>query len=383
MSDHDRERNLHAATRVAHAGSEAGASGHVVPPLLAGTTYARDARYELMLGVDYARDATPAYAHAERVLCDLESGAEALLFASGMAAACAVFETLEAGDRAVVPRVMYWGLRRHLRLRAARWGVEIVEVDAWDDAALAAAIDARTRLVWIETPANPTWQVSDIERAASLAHAHGAALCVDSTVATPIHTRPLELGADLVMHSATKYLNGHSDLIAGALVTAKKDARWAAIREHRHDTGPILGAFEAWLLVRGLRTLSVRVERQSQSALRVAERLEGHPGIERVLYPGLPSHPQHRVAASQMQGGFGGMLSVQVRGGREEALAVAGRLRVFTRATSLGGTESLVEHRATVEGPGSPAPENLLRLSIGLEDPRDLIADLEEALAAG
>lgn len=373
-------RPLALATRAAHAGSEARGSGHVVAPLVPSSTFARDPGYELLLGVDYARDATPAFGHAERALCDLEGGAEALLFSSGMAAACAVFETLERGERAVVPRVMYWGLRRHLRQRAARWGVEIVEVDTWDDAALAAAIDDKTRLVWIETPANPTWEVSDIARAAALAHRVGAALCVDSTVATPIHTRPIEHGADLVMHSATKYLNGHSDLVAGALVTAKKDARWAAIREHRHDTGPILGAFEAWLLVRGMRTLAVRVERQSRSALTLAEALEGHARVERVLYPGLPSHPQHRVAATQMQGGFGGMLSVLVRGGRAEALAVASRLRLFVRATSLGGTESLVEHRATVEGPGSPAPESLLRLSIGLEDPADLIADLFQAL---
>jgi cystathionine gamma-synthase len=222
--------------------------------------------------------------------------------------------------------------------------------------------------------------VIDIARAAEVAHAAGAVLAVDSTAATPILTRPLALGADLVMHSATKYLNGHSDVLAGVLVTNEPDERWAAIKADRHDAGALLGSFEAWLLLRGLRTLALRVRQASQSALAVARFLDDHPKIERVLYPGLPSHPQHSLAQRQMAGGFGGLLSFQVRGGADQALAIAGRLRLIGRATSLGGTESLIEHRFTIEGAATGVPSNLLRLSVGIEDTGDLIADLAQAL---
>jgi cystathionine gamma-synthase len=276
---------------------------------------------------------------------------------------------------------MYWGMRLWLEEHAARTGARVTFVDATDAGLLARTVEAeRPALVWVETPANPTLDVVDLEAAARAAHAVGARLAVDSTVPTPVHTRPLALGADLVMHAATKSLNGHSDVCAGALVTARVDEPWEAIRHARHLGGASLGPFEAWLLLRGMRTLFVRVERSSATALWLAGRLAAHPRVERVLYPGLPSHPGHEVARRQMQRGFGGMLSVLVKGGAAEALAVANRAELFLRATSLGGVESLVEHRATVEGPRSLSPPNLLRLSIGLESPDDLWADLERAL---
>jgi cystathionine gamma-synthase len=232
----------------------------------------------------------------------------------------------------------------------------------------------------VETPANPTLDVSDIAALAEIAHRAGAILGVDSTFATPVHTQPISLGADLVMHSATKYLNGHSDVIAGSLTTREANEHWQAIRAVRSQTGTVLGPFEAWLLLRGMRTLFVRVPAQSRGALRIAEHFSGHPRVEAVLYPGLPGFPGHATAARQMKGGFGGMLSLRVKGGAPGALAFIGRLRVWKRATSLGGVESLVEHRASVEGPQSPTPADLLRMSVGLEDAGDLIRDIEEAL---
>ena len=250
-----------------------------------------------------------------------------------------------------------------------------------DTARVAAAFrPGKTRLIWLETPANPTLEVSDIEAIAAIARGSGAVLAVDSTFATPVHTRPIALGADLVMHSATKYLNGHSDVIAGSVTTRRTDELWTAIKTVRSQSGTVLGPFEAWLLLRGMRTLYVRVAAQSRSAQRIAEHFSGHPGIEAVLYPGLPGFPGHAVAARQMQGGFGGMLSLRVKGGAAGALRFVGALRLWKRATSLGGVESLVEHRASVEGPQSATPPDLLRMSVGLEDCADLIADIEQAL---
>jgi cystathionine gamma-synthase len=278
---------------------------------------------------------------------------------------------------------MYWGLRQWLLGFATRWGLVVELVPPGDLALLAAALrPGRTRLVWLETPANPSWEITDIAAAARLAHEAGAVLAVDSTVATPLLTRPLALGADLVMHSATKYLNGHSDIVAGALVTARRDAMWQRIAEYRHDNGAILGSVEAWLLLRGMRTLSLRVERSCRSAQAIAERFAAHPKVAAVLYPGLGTHPGHEVARRQMQGGFGGMLSLRVAGGERAAVATAAAVSLWNRATSLGGVESLIEHRASVEGAGSPVPPDLLRLSVGIEDPDDLIADLDQALEA-
>ncbi|MBX6324124.1 MAG: PLP-dependent transferase [Rhodospirillaceae bacterium] len=355
----------------------------VVPPVHVATTFERAADNTLPGGRSYARAQSPAFDQAEALLAALEGGAAALLFASGMAAATAVFQTLRPGDHVVLPQAMYWSLRRWALQFAADWGLACDVVDTTDLAALSRAVrPGRTRLVWLETPSNPLWDVTDIAAVAEIAHGVGARLAVDNTVATPVFTRPLALGADIVMHSATKYLNGHSDVLAGALVTARTDEQWERLAQIRTDLGAVLGPFEAWLMLRGMRTLFVRVRRAAATAQTIAERLAGYPRVSAVLYPGLPGHPGHAVAARQMQGGFGGMLSIRVAGGAAAALAVAGRLRLWKRATSLGGVESLVEHRASIEPPGSPVPADLLRLSVGLEDAEDLIADLEQALDA-
>jgi cystathionine gamma-synthase len=346
----------------------------VIPPVHFATTYLRDPDNQYRTGRAYGRADNPSYDQPEALLADLEGGAAALLFSSGMAAATAVFQALRPGDHVVAPRVMYWGLRKWLLGFATEWGlrVELVAADGYE----AAIRDGETRLVWIETPANPTWAVTDIAAVARAAHAAGARVAVDNTVPTPILTRPLALGADIVMHSATKYLNGHSDVVAGALVAARNDAFWERIRHIRAEGGAILGALEAWLLLRGMRTLVLRVERACRSAELVARHFEGHAKVRAVLYPGLAAHPGHEIARAQMQGGFGGMLSLRVA----DAIGTAARTKIWKRATSLGGVESLIEHRASVEGPDSPAPPDLLRLSVGIEDPADLVEDLERAL---
>jgi cystathionine gamma-synthase len=357
-------------------------TGAIVPPLQPATTFARDAGYELVGGYSYSRAGNPGGERVEALAAELDEGAEARVFASGMAAIVALFETLETGQHVVAPRIMYHGAQDWLRRLSEKRGMGLSLFDAADPAALAAALrPGETAVVWIETPVNPTWDVIDIAAAAEAAHGSGAILAVDATAATPVLTRSLTLGADLAFHSATKYLNGHSDLTAGVLVTRAIDARWQEITSVRHLMGGVLGAFEAWLLLRGLRTLYLRVERASASALEIAHHFEGHPKLDAVLYPGLESHPGHAVAKRQMTGGFGGMLSLLVDGDAAAARAMAARTRLFVPATSLGGVESLIEHRATIEGPHSVVPKNLLRLSIGIEDPADLIADLEQALA--
>ena len=357
----------------------------IIPPLHLSSTYLRDPDNQYRSGRIYARADNPAYDQPEAVLCALEGGAKALLFASGMAAATAVFQALQPGDHVLAPKVMYWSLRNWLTTFATGWGldVELVDMDR-PDAVRAALRPGRTKLVWIETPANPLWTVTDIAATAALAHEAGALLAVDSTVATPVLSRPLALGADLVMHAATKYLGGHSDLVAGALVVREDGEFWQRVRKVRAQVGGTLGSFEAWLLLRGMRTLHLRVRAATASAQRIAEHFAVHPAIEQVLYPGLPGFPGHAVAAAQMQGGFGGMLSLRVkggaRGGEAAAIATAANVALWKRATSLGGTESLIEHRASVEGPGTPAPPDLLRLSVGIEHAGDLIADLKRGL---
>ncbi len=358
-------------------------TGGVVPPVQPSTTFARNESYELISPEhSYARDENPVYSSAENMLRMLEEGEDALLFASGMAAASAVFQSLKPGDRVVAPTVMYWGLRHWLVDFAETWGLHLdfYDPDTPGDLEDVVGRGDRTRIVWMETPCNPTWTVVDIAAGARAAHAVGAKLVVDSTVATPVLTRPLMLGADIVMHSGTKYLNGHGDVVAGALVCRTVDALWERVREIRIHAGAVLGSFEAWLLQRGMRTLFLRVNKACESARAIAEHFESHPALERVLYPGLKSHPRHDVACAQMSGGFGGMLSLRVRGGRERALAVASGCEVFIRATSLGGVESLIEHRHSIEGASSPIPEDLLRLSVGVERCEDLIADLEQSL---
>ena len=356
-------------------------TGAVAPPIHPTSTFARREDYELTGGYNYSRYESPTVDLAEAVICRLENGAASRLFGSGLAGMQAVFETLKPGAHIVVPKVMYFGALLWLRRMAQHKGLTISQFDQGNIAELRSAIQpGKTEMVWLETPANPTFEVVDIAEAARIAHAAGAVLGVDGTNAPPCTQRPLELGADISFHSATKYLNGHSDITGGVVTVAHKDARFDDLHFIRKQQGAVLGAFEAWLLVRGMRTLFVRFERQSANALAFAAHFEKHPKVERVIYPGLPSHAGHAIARRQMTGGFGGMLSILVRGGFEEGKRVAGAVKVIYPATSLGGVESLAEHRKSVEAPDSPIPANLIRFSIGIENVSDLIADLEQAL---
>ncbi len=358
-------------------------TGAVTPSIHPSSTFGRDENYQLIVPAQgYTRDDNPGFLLPERMLANLEGGESALLFSSGMAAAMAVVQALKPGDHIVAPKVMYWGLRNWLITFCDNWGLGLDLFDPSKPDTLERTVkNGATKLVWIETPCNPTWDIIDIAAAAEIAHGTGARLAVDSTIPTPVLTQPIRYGADIVMHSASKYLNGHSDVVAGAIVTADHDEFWTRIRRVRAEGGAILGPFEAWLVQRGMRTLFLRVRQASESAMTIAKHFEGHANLEAVLYPGLPDHPGHEIAARQMQGGFGGMLSLRVKGGAEGALAAANKCKVFTRATSLGGVESLIEHRYSIEGKSSPIPKDLLRLSIGIEWVDDLIADLEQALA--
>jgi cystathionine gamma-synthase len=354
----------------------------VVPPVHVATTYIRDADNQYRSGYAYGRADNATVRQAEAVIAALEGAHEAALFGSGMAAATAVVLALPEPSHIVASQVMYWAFRHWLANVATRFGHRVHFVDTTDLAAVRTTVKpGTTRLVYIETPGNPLWTISDIAGIAEIAHAAGALLAVDSTVATPVFTQPLSLGADLVMHSASKYLNGHSDVIAGAVAASRDSEAWQRIKSVRTQHGAILGPFEAWLLLRGLRTLDVRVRTETASALLLANRLNEHPHIAHVAYPGLPTHPGHAIAARQMSG-FGAMLSIRVRGGEQAAIATAAQVELWKRATSLGGVESLIEHRSSVEGPDSPCPPDLLRLSVGLEDPDDLYADLDQALRA-
>jgi cystathionine gamma-synthase len=355
-------------------------TGAIVPSIAASNTFARDEHYELPAGLRYSRYGNPTVILAENLLAKLEGGAEARLFGSGLAACAAIIGTIKAGEHILAPRIMYHGAQDLIRLTAKNHNADVSFFDASDPAALRSGLRPNTTMVWIESPINPTWDIIDIADAAHAAHAAGAILCIDSSVAPPVTTRALKLGADVVFHSASKYLNGHSDVLAGVLITNTLDDRWRRVIKARNLTGGILGAFEAWLLIRGLRTLYLRYDRSSANALAIARHFEKHPAIERVLYPGLESHPAHAVAKRQMTNGFGGMLSVMVHGGFDGAAQFASGLKLFLAAASLGGVESLAEHRAAVEGPNSVVPKNLLRFSVGIENVQDLIADLDQAL---
>lgn len=358
-------------------------TGAIIPPIHISTTFERDADNHNRRGYSYGRPDNATVRQVEAIMTQLEGGAASLLFASGMSAATALFLALERPAHVVAPAVMYWGMRKWLLTEAPAFGIETSLVDASDLHAIAGAIrPGLTRLVWLETPANPLWTISDIAGASRLAHAAGAVLAVDSTVATPVLCNPLALGADAVMHSATKYLNGHTDVVAGTLTFAANGPLAARASTLRSAFGTILAPYAAAQLMRGLRTLFVRVRHQCATAEALAVHFNGHPHIERVLYPGLARDPGHELAKRQMKGGFGGMLSIRVKGGESAAIATAAKVKVWKRATSLGGVESLVEHRASVEGPLTPCPPDLLRLSVGLEAPADLIADLEQALVA-
>jgi len=358
------------------------ATGAVVPPIYTSTTYARDTNYVPKLEENYIRNGSPTLWRAEAAIAALEQGEEALLFASGMAAITVLCETIPHGAHVVAPEVMYYGTRDWLKRLESLGRIRLSLFDPRDPAALSSSLKhGKTDLVWIETPLNPTWDVIDIAAAAEAAHAAGAILAVDATVTAAVTTRPLNLGADIVFHSATKYLNGHSDVLAGVLAVRAKTGRWNEIAMLRTKMGSPLPPLECWLLMRGMRTLFVRYRQASANALAIARHFENHPKLERILYPGLPSHPGHAVALRQMTDGFGGMISLLVRGGFEDAKRLCTRLRVIVPATSLGGVESLAEHRKSVEGPSSPVADNLVRLSIGIEHVDDLIADLGQALA--
>lgn len=355
----------------------------VVPPLHVSTTFLRDPDNLYRSGNVYGRPDNETVREAEAVIAALEAAKVALVFGSGMSAAVAVFMALRPGDHVVAPKVMYWALRYWLVQEGAAWGIETSFVDMADLSAVEAAIrPGKTALIWAETPANPLWTITDIAAVAAIAQRAGARLAVDSTCASPILTRTLDFGADIVMHAATKYLNGHSDVLAGALATRNADEFWARITRNRAAMGLILGPFEAYLLIRGMRTLALRVEAACATASELATRLANHAKVTEVLYPGLASHPGHTIARRQMQGGFGGMLSIRVRGGAPAAIATAAKVELWKRATSLGGVESLIEHRASIEGEGSPCPPDLLRLSAGIEDVEDLYRDLARALDA-
>jgi cystathionine gamma-synthase len=353
----------------------------VVPPIHVTTTFVRDADNQYRSGNVYGRPDNETVREAEAVIAALEGAAAAMVLGSGMSAATAVFLALSPGDHVVAPKVMYWALRNWLMTEAVRFGLKVELVDTTDlDAVKASVRPGTTKLVWLETPGNPLWSITDIAAVAKIAHGAGAAVAIDSTCATPMLTRPLEHGADIVMHAATKYLNGHSDVMAGALATARTDAFWERVQRNRTMLGQILGPLEAFLLIRGMRTLPLRVQAACASAMLLAERLAKHEAVTAVLYPGLPQHPGHEIARRQMSGGFGGMLSIRVKGGETAAVKTAARVELWKRATSLGGVESLIEHRASIEGASSPCPPDLLRLSVGIEDPGDLFQDLDRAL---
>jgi len=357
-------------------------TGAITQPIHMSSTFLRDADNRYPAGFVYGRTDNASLQQAEDLIAKLEGAEEAFLFGSGMAAAASVLLALTKPTHIIASKVMYWGFRSWLR-EIGRYGHSVSFVETSDlDAVRAAVRPGETGLFWIETPSNPLWTITDIAAVADIAQSTGAILCVDSTVATPVFTRPLALGADIVMHSATKYLNGHSDVVAGALASAHDSELWARLRTMRGQLGNALGAFDAWLLMRGMRTLDIRVHSQARTAAILSERLVGHPEIAEVLYPGLAEHPGHATALRQMHGGFGGMFSIRIGKGERAAIAVAASVNLWKRATSFGGIESLIEHRASIEGDGSPCPGDLLRFSAGLEDADELYLDLMQALAA-
>lgn len=370
-------------TLAVHAGGEADReTGAVVPPIHLSTTFLHGPESEPLHGWLYQREGNPTQDRLETALAAIEGGgpsSTALVFASGMAAAATLLQSLPVGARVLFHTDLYSGVRQLALDFLPRWGMEPVFANLADERAVGAALASGAALVWAETPTNPQLEILDLARLADAAHAAGAGLLVDSTFATPALQRPLAHGADVVLHSTTKYLGGHSDVLGGALVFARADDLAETAGRARRRLGGTASPFNSWLVLRGLRSLSCRVERHSANALALATALSGHPALSHVLYPGLPTHPGHQVAARQMAA-FGGMLALRVAGGRAAAVAVAARLRLFLNATSLGGPESLVEHRASSDGPGTTTPDDLLRLSIGLEHPDDLLTDLLQAL---
>ena len=371
---------LHLETLCIHAGHRVDpGTGAVTSPIILTTTFERAADLSYVAGNNYVRSGNPNRTELETCLAALEGGVEAAAFASGSAATSAVFQALSTGDHVIAPLDAYYGTGAMLTNIFARWGLAASFVDLTNLDAVRAAVRPSTKLIWAETPSNPLLRICDIAALAKIAHAAGALCAIDNTWATPMGQRVFELGADIAMHSTTKYLGGHSDLLGGALVAREASPMWERIRTVQKDGGAVPSAFDCWLLLRGIRTLPWRMRAHSANALAVAEFLAAHQKIDKVHYPGLASHPARAIIARQMKLP-GGMLSIEVKGGMAEAVAFTNRLKIFTRATSLGGVESLIEHRQSVEGPTTRAPANLLRVSVGLEHPHDLKADLEQAL---
>ncbi|MGV8931944.1 MAG: trans-sulfuration enzyme family protein [Luteimonas sp.] len=369
-------------TLAIHAGGEADEpTGAVSPPIHLATTFRHGPAAERVAGYEYQREGNPTNDRLRAAIAALEGAAAALTFSSGMAAISTLLESLPPGTRIAIPDDCYTGLRMLAAEFLPARGIAVATLDMADLDAVRAACSKGLDLLWLETPSNPLLKISDIAALAAIAHDHAALLVCDNTFASPLLQQPLALGADIVMHSTTKYFGGHSDVLGGALAFARADDVFERVAHRLHITGAVLAPFSAWLTLRGCRSLPARMAMHCANARRIVAFLATQPQIERIHYPGLPSHPGHAIAARQMRDS-GGMLSVQLRGGREAALAVAGRLQLFTNATSLGGCESLIEHRASTEGPHPHSPPNLLRISVGLEHSDDLIADLAQALRA-
>ena len=369
-------------TRAVHAGRHVDpATGAVTAPIHLSTTFERSREGEYPLGFSYSREGNPNRAALEKCLASLEDGREALCFSSGLAVAAAVMQGLEPGDHIIAPDDVYWGFRNVVGVVYGKFGFETSYVDVTSIDDFHAALRPNTRLVWVETPSNPLMKITDLPAIAAMSRGAGPnviTIC-DGTFATPVLQRPLECGIDMVVHSTTKYISGHSDVVGGVLITRNENYLFERARKAQKYGGAVPSPFDCWLTLRGVDTLPLRVKAHSENAMRVAQFLAGHAKVESVHYPGLASHAGHKTAARQMSA-FGGMLSFQVRGGRDEAMGVVARVELFIRATSLGGAHSLIEHRASVEGPKSRTPQNLIRLSVGLEHADDLIADLEQAL---
>jgi len=380
-----RNKPLSSATLFAQAnGAIDPQTGGIVPPIQPSSTFARNKDYKLISDNHiYGRDDSDLLRLGEAILTKAEHGEDGLLFPSGMAAIAAIMRCIANGGRILLQSGIYWGTTKWVREFCARRSIELKEIDCSDSELLGQVIaDFRPDLVFVETPSNPWLKIVDISAASTACAKIDAVLVVDSTASTPVLSNPLDLGADIVMHSATKAINGHSDILAGFL--AVKDATlpiWQMIKTDRHDAGALLGSFEAWLLIRGMRTLPLRVERMSETALKIADFLENHNRVSKVFYPGLASHAAHTLARHQMPGGFGSLLSFLVDGDGAMALSVCGRLNLFQRATSLGGVESLVEHRHSIEGDATGVPPSMIRLSVGIENSDELIADLEQGLS--
>jgi cystathionine gamma-synthase len=362
-----------------HAGNlTRSATGDVTPPISLSTTFFRDAEGGYPGGHMYSRISNPNRTSLEKVLATLEKGVEACAFSSGNTAGMTVFQALPAGSHIIAPDDMYWGFKKQLQSIFAET-LEIDFVDLTDPSSVSSSIKANTVMIWIETPSNPLLKITDIEAVAAIARKHELILACDSTFASPCFQNPISLGADLVMHSSTKYIGGHSDVLGGVIITAAKTAFWEKIRNIQQVGGAVPSPFDCYLLLRSIKTLPYRMMGHAMNGLALASYLESHPKVEAVYYPGLPSHPQHEIAKKQMTG-FGGMLSVLIAGDAEQAKQVVNAVRLFAQATSLGGVESLIEHRASVEGPETKTPQNLIRISAGLEHIDDLIADLGQAL---